>query len=121
MVKKLALLVILILMSGCDGPFLVIYNGCEGTWVRVRDGDGNVLTGYLPYGFEETVDLDTYAGDHVELLAVGYKLHSDEPAGIDKWSQTVPRAGYGSPTAPQLQPWAIQNLWTSRGYGCEWR
>lgn len=106
--KLLLVPLALLALVGCEEP-LVIKNDCFGSWVSVVDGDGDYLTYYLPYGSLVEVDLEEAPGTHVELLASGYRLGSDEPIGSTTTSRKVPQGG-GVTAPPQMDPWVIRTL-----------
>ncbi|OHB14460.1 MAG: hypothetical protein A3G05_02580 [Candidatus Zambryskibacteria bacterium RIFCSPLOWO2_12_FULL_45_14] len=116
--RKLFLALLLaVAVSGCARQ-LVIYNACDGSWVRVRDGRGNLLVDRLNYGLEATVDVRGYQGSTVEFLAAGFELGTNRPLGSATTSRSIPRSG--GPTGPsQIYPWEIRYLYTTdRDGGC---
>ena len=119
--QLIVLAFVVVALSGCSARPFVIYNGCKGSWVRVRDGRGDILVSRLDYGNETPVDLrKAYPGRLVELLAVGFSLRDGRPLGSASTSVYVP--DYGGPiTGPsQLQPWEISYLYTTdQKGGCE--
>lgn len=118
--KKLFLAALVALATGACGQPFVIYNGCNGSWVRISDGRGNLLTERLEYGREITVDARGYSGSTVEFLAAGFELRTNRPLGSATTSRHIPYSGYGLAMGPsQIPPWEITYLYTTdRDGGC---
>lgn len=118
--KKVIMLVAVVMLMACSSQPLIVHNNCKGSWVRVREGDGNILVQRLDYGQEVAIEVDGMRGRTVYLYANGFRLTDNKPLGGTETSRYIPDSG-GFVTSPSdIYPWRIDFLYsTDPNGGCQ--
>ncbi|MDB5254080.1 MAG: hypothetical protein JWL80_146 [Parcubacteria group bacterium] len=107
------LFILLFAAGACEAPQQVnVSNQCIGSWMRIVDGNGDVLASRLAYGEKVHIELDRFGSGNVTLEADGYRISNNTPLGSASVSYWVSK-GNGSPTGPRYDEWVITYLTTT--------